>query len=140
MHMIVILLVAFCASAAGQDCGQLVSRDTVRMDRNQPGLMSQASPSDSVIFSCTAETANRDAYAAATAYIAGYLLDYRCTDPVGWEQIGLDNVTEIHDRDIPDGTCSACVVVVPGTSTTPSGHCQRESLYMPGLAGRGDNK
>lgn len=130
--IVILVLVAFCAFAAGQDldCSQLVSRGRVRSDRAP--FMPAASASDPVIFSCTAQTANRSAYAAATAYLAGYLLDYRCMDPDGWEPIaGADRVNEVHERDIPADSCSACVANVPGTSTTPAGHCQRES----GLAG-----
>ena len=133
MVVVALVLVALCASAAGQDCSDLISRTTVRANRNQRSP--QAPEGDSVVFSCTAQTASRDAYVAATAYITGYLLDYQCTPTDGWELIGADNTSEVHARDIPDGTCQACVVNVPGTSTTPTGHCQRESLYMPGTAG-----
>ena len=137
VQVVALIFVALCASAAGQDCSQLIFRSTVRTNRNQRSP--QAPEGDSVVFSCTAQTASRDTYVAATAYIAGYLLDYQCTSPDGWEIIGTVNTSEVHVRDVPDGTCQACVVNAPDTSTTSTGHCQRESLYMLGQQGRRDN-
>ena len=134
MIAILVLVVAFLASVAGQ-CNELVSRDDVRARWNALMPLEPVNSSNPVIFSCTAFTNDRSRYAAATAYIAHHLLDYRCTESDGWEAIAdAEEVNEVYILDIEDGMCSDCVA---NSRDFPGGpdirHCQRESLHFSGM-------
>lgn len=125
----ILFLVAVLASADAQNCNVLVSREVVRSDRND--VVPPANASDPVIFTCTALTGDRRGYAAATAYIAGFLMDYRCKVPDGWElSEGLRQASEkeatLYIADVEEGVCSDCVRRPSGDTGEPTGHCQRE--------------
>lgn len=121
----VLVFVAVFASAAGQACNELLPKSMVKTElAGFPNY--QGNTDDPVYYSCIVLTSNQSAFVATTAYSAGFLLDYRCTEQNEWEATeSAENVTGIYttDRDIEPGRCSDCQTKSNGLS---SGHCRSE--------------
>ena len=122
----VVVFLAVFASAAGQACNELLSKSTVGTDLGNSFPIYRGNTEVPVYYSCITRTSNQSVFVAITAYVEGFLLDYRCIEPDGWEATDNPvNVTGIYmtDRDIESGKCSDCLTKSRGLS---SGHCQSE--------------
>ncbi len=122
----VVVFVAVFASAAGQQaCNERLPKNMVNTDLGNFVSIYQGNTEVPVYYSCITLSSNQSGFVAITAYVEGYLLDYRCMGD-GWEPTDTpENVTGIFmtDRDIEPGKCSDCLTKSRGLS---AGHCQGE--------------
>ena len=125
MIAVVVFVTVFASAAGQQACNELLPKNMVNTDLGNFVSIYQGNTEVPVYYSCITLSSNQSGFVAITAYVEGYLFDYRCREPGVWDRLDPENVTGIYmtERDIEPGKCSDCLTKSSGLS---SGHCQSE--------------